>query len=242
DLADSIVEIVAERAARHRFLQVLVRRADDAYVDRNLRAAADALERALLQETQQLGLQRQRHVADLVEEQRTAVRDLDLAGRLLDRARERALLEAEQLGFEQRLRDRGAVDRDEGLRCPRAQRVNRAREDFFARAALALQQRRRIRRRDLLDRSADLEHGVARGADHAGELRRTESGNEAPILGLERMDLISALNDELKRVDVDGLLVEVIRAQADGLQGVRLVAVPGDHVDLRERCERQDVA
>ena len=60
-------------------LQVLVGRADDAHVDRDLLAAADALDHAVLQEAQQLRLQRQRHVADLVEEQRAAVGDLDLA-------------------------------------------------------------------------------------------------------------------------------------------------------------------
>ena len=55
-------------------LQVLVGGAHDAHVDRNFLAPADALDDAVLQEAQQLGLQRQRHVADLVEEQRAAAR------------------------------------------------------------------------------------------------------------------------------------------------------------------------
>ena len=46
-------------------------------------APADALDHALLQEAQQLGLQRDRQIADLVEQQRAAVRGLDLAERLL---------------------------------------------------------------------------------------------------------------------------------------------------------------
>ncbi len=78
-------------------------------------AAADALDHALLQEAQQLGLQRQRHVADLVEKQRAAVGELELAGRLPHRAGEGALLVAEQLALEQRFRDGRAVDRDERL-------------------------------------------------------------------------------------------------------------------------------
>src|SRR5690606_23138635 len=98
----------------------------------------------------QLRLQRERHVADLVEEQGAAVGDLDLAGRLAHGARERALLEAEQLRLEQRLRDRGAVDRNERLLRARAQVVDRAREELLAGAALAEQQRRRAGRRDLL--------------------------------------------------------------------------------------------
>ena len=80
-------------------------RADDAHVDRDLLAAADALDHALLQEAQQLGLQRHRQVADLVEEERAAVGRLDLAQGLLGRAGERALLVAEQFALEQVLRE-----------------------------------------------------------------------------------------------------------------------------------------
>ena len=182
-----------------------------------------------------------RHVADLVEEQRAAVGDFDLARRLLHGARERALLEAEQLRLEQRVRDRRAVDRDERLARARAQRVNRARQDFLARAAFALQQRRRVGRRHLLDRPADLQHRVAR-RDDAVERRRAERFRELPILGLERVHLIRALHDQLQRVDVDGLLIEVVGAEADRLHGVALVAVPRDDDDLRERRELQDLA
>ena len=41
--------------------------------------AADALEALLFERAQDLGLQRQRQIADLVEEQRAAVRQLELA-------------------------------------------------------------------------------------------------------------------------------------------------------------------
>ena len=119
-----------------------------------------------------------------------------------------------------------------------AQRVNGARQDFLAGAALALQQRRRVGRRHLLDGSADLEHRVAR-RDDAVERRRGERFRELPILGLERVHLIRALHDQLQRVDVDGLLIEVVGAEADRLHGVALVAVPRDDDDLRERRELQ---
>ena len=56
-----------------------------------------------------------RHVADLVEEQRAALRGLEQAAAVGDRAGERALLVAEQLGLEQALGDRAAVDRHERL-------------------------------------------------------------------------------------------------------------------------------
>ncbi len=54
-------------------------RAHDAHVHRDLFPPADALEHALLQEAQELGLQGQREIADLVEEERAAVREFDLA-------------------------------------------------------------------------------------------------------------------------------------------------------------------
>ena len=57
----------------HRFFEVAVGRRDDPHVDADVARAADALERLLLEEAQQLGLQRRRHLADLVEEHRAAV-------------------------------------------------------------------------------------------------------------------------------------------------------------------------
>src|SRR5581483_9511606 len=97
----------------------------------------DPLDHALLQEAQELRLQRDRQVADLVEEQRAAARRLDLAERLLHRAGERAPFVAEELALEQRLGDRRAVDRDEAAAVPRRQPVERAREQLLAGARLA---------------------------------------------------------------------------------------------------------
>ena len=69
--------------------------------------------RALLERAEHLGLRVEAHVADLVEEERAAVGLLELADALLRRARERALLVAEQLALDELGRDRGAVDLDE---------------------------------------------------------------------------------------------------------------------------------
>ena len=66
---------------------------------------AERLELALLQHAQQLGLQRRRDLADLVEEDRAAVGQREAALLVGRRAGERALVVAEQLGLEQRLGD-----------------------------------------------------------------------------------------------------------------------------------------
>ena len=54
-------------------------------------------------------------LADLVEEERAAVGQLELPELARVRAGEGALLVAEQLGLDQGVGDRGAVDRHEGL-------------------------------------------------------------------------------------------------------------------------------
>ena len=77
---EPVVEVGAEAAAVHLALEVAVGGGDDAHVDACARSRADALDLALLQRAQQLRLQRERQLADLVEEQRAAVGDLELAG------------------------------------------------------------------------------------------------------------------------------------------------------------------
>jgi hypothetical protein len=105
-----------------------VRGADDAHIDRDLLTPADALDGALLQEAQQLGLQRKRQVADFVEHQGAAAGGLDLAERLLGGTGEGAFLVAEQLAFEQVLGNGGAIDGHELARLARRCLVQAARQ------------------------------------------------------------------------------------------------------------------
>ncbi len=56
-----------------------MRRRENAHVRATLLAAADTLEDALLEHAQQLHLHVDAHVADLVEEQRAAVGELETA-------------------------------------------------------------------------------------------------------------------------------------------------------------------
>ena len=83
--------------------------------------AADALERAVLQHAQELGLQRRIEIADLVEEQRALAGGLEAAGAPRGRAGERAALVAEELALDQRRRQRGQVDGHERLGRARAE-------------------------------------------------------------------------------------------------------------------------
>ena len=65
---------------------------------------------------------------------------------------------AEQLALEQRLRDRRAVDGDEGLAAARRLRVDRARQHLLAGAALARQQHRRLEAGGALHHLEHLDH------------------------------------------------------------------------------------
>ena len=65
------------------FFEVPVGRRNDADVHADVRRAADAPERLLFEKPEQLGLQRRRHLADLVEEDRALVGLLEQPALLL---------------------------------------------------------------------------------------------------------------------------------------------------------------
>ena len=145
---EAVVEILAEAAGGDFLAQAAVGGREHAHIERDRRAAAEALDFALLQDAQQLRLQRQRHLGDFIEQQRAALRLLELAGMRGVRAGEGAALVAEQHGFEHVLGNRGAVDGDEGLRGARRAAMDEAREHFLAGAGLADDQHRAVAGRD----------------------------------------------------------------------------------------------
>src|SRR5436190_1350415 len=126
-------------------------RGEDAHVDLAGLGVADAIECSLLQDAQDLHLKGGSHVADLVEEERAEVGSLEQARLVGDRARERTALVTEQLGVEQVVVERRAVRHDEPVLAPRRVIVNRARDELLARSVLALDQHRRIARRDTVE-------------------------------------------------------------------------------------------
>ena len=84
---------------------------------------------------------------------------------------------AEQLAFEQRLRQRPAVERDERGVAPRAVLVDRQRRKTLAGAGLALDQHRHVGGRQV----ADLLHDPGDRARPAGEGRDTQVLVEPPL-------------------------------------------------------------
>src|SRR5688572_15716825 len=76
---EPIVKIAAEQAFRNRSLQISIRGGDNADIGADLFATADPFELLALEDAKNLRLGQSRHVADLVEEQRTALALFELA-------------------------------------------------------------------------------------------------------------------------------------------------------------------
>src|ERR1043166_4836594 len=77
DHIEPVIQILAELSCAYELHQVAVRSGDYPNIHANGFRAADALELALLQDAQQLGLDVQRQVAYFIQEQRSPVRSGD---------------------------------------------------------------------------------------------------------------------------------------------------------------------
>src|SRR5262249_46402717 len=117
--------------------EVAVRRGDDADVDGDGLGASDSLERALLEDAQQLDLDVHGQVPDLVEEQGAGVGELEAPEPAPLGPRESALLAAEGLALQDPLRERAAVERHERPLGAGAARVDGPGHQLLARARLA---------------------------------------------------------------------------------------------------------
>ena len=158
--AEAVVEVFAEGLVVDGLEQVAVGGGDDPDVDRQRRAAADALDLALLEDAEELGLGLQGEIADLVQEEAPAVGQLEAADPPGEGAGEGALLVAEQLALDQSRGQGGAVELDQRLGRAAAVGVDRPRDQLLAGPRLAGDEHGGVGRRH----PADLvEHGEQRG-------------------------------------------------------------------------------
>src|SRR5260370_743850 len=115
DDVETVIEVVAESAARDLGLEVLVSRGHDAHIDRDGLLPADLLKCLLLQNAQHFRLRAHAHVADFIEKESSPVGQLEFSFPLIDRAGERALAIAKELRLDELFRNGGAVDVAEAL-------------------------------------------------------------------------------------------------------------------------------
>src|SRR5262249_12060951 len=158
--------------------------------------------------------------------------ELETAGPRGDRARERALLVAEELGLGQALGERRGIDGDERALSPQAPVVDGVGDELLAGPALPDDQDRRVRRGDPVDLREETAHGSAR-ADQARQPPRFDRGFlQLPVLEQEPAALQGAGQDQAKLGRIHGLLEEVERPCGDRPQG-RLAILLSRHDDDR---------
>src|SRR6185503_2193641 len=131
---ETIKQIVAKFAFGNSLLRWTIRSGEQTNVNFDLFATPESSDGALFNPSQQLCLQYRGHLADFVEQQRACVSEFKTSLATRSRAGERAFFVAEEFRFHQRLGDCGTVDCDEWFVESRAHLVNRARDEFLARA------------------------------------------------------------------------------------------------------------
>ena len=97
DHVEAVEQVLTEFTRMHQGFQVLVGGRDDAHIHLDRRMPAHTVELAVSQHAQQASLGIGRHVADLIEEQRAAVRLFKASATQVGCPGERAFFMAEQL-------------------------------------------------------------------------------------------------------------------------------------------------
>ena len=193
--------------------------------------SADPLESPFFQRAEDLGLKRQRQLADLVEKQRAAMRELEFPGLAIGRAGERAFLVAKELGLEQVLRNRGTVDGDKRPFRTRAEHVQRPRKQFLARPAFAFEQHRRIGRRRAVERERDLLEFRILADDLGRTTARRQLLLQQHVFHREPPQRERTLHHQEQMIGIDRLGEKVERTLLHRRHGILDAAVRGHHDD-----------
>src|SRR5215204_1081343 len=214
-----VIQVFAQLAGADRVRRIDIRRRDDAHVHGLFLAPAETAEAALLEHAQQLHLGRRLHLGDFVEEQRSAMRQLEDPGAPIVRAGERAFLVAEDFALEQRLGNRRAVDRDERERGARTELVDRLGHELLAGTRLAPDQHRRARRGRLFDDAVNAADARAVADDPAEASLLAQLPPQLLHLAQRLLPLDRLLQKDPQSRGVDGFAQVIVRALLDRLDG-----------------------
>src|SRR5689334_4388990 len=139
---EPIVQVRAKRAGFDPMLEITVRGGDQPDIGPKRRGAAHPLVLPFLEYAEELRLDRGSEIADLVEEERAARRELEATALETIRAGEGPPLVSEELGLRQCLWQGGAVDRHERTVGASARMVDGTRDQLLPGPALAGEQDR----------------------------------------------------------------------------------------------------
>src|SRR4030095_1207092 len=131
--------------------EVSVRRRQHSDIDDNRLVSPHTFELSLLKHAQHGDLRSLGQLADFIQKDGPAVGRLESTEASLQRSGKRALLVAEQLRRNQRLRNRGAVDANERTTRSPGAIVDRTGDELFTHSGLTLDQNRRVARRYFRD-------------------------------------------------------------------------------------------
>ena len=141
---DAVEQVFAERRPGHHFRQVPVGGGNEAYVDRYFPVASQACDLTVLEDCQQFGLQADRQVAYLVQEQGAAAGGFEFTGTAFAGIGKGAFLMPEQLAFKQRLTDGTHIHVDHFPSAAQGETVYFSGQHFFACPVLACDQDIRV--------------------------------------------------------------------------------------------------
>jgi hypothetical protein len=189
---------------------------------------ANALELPLLQDAEQLRLQRHAHRAHFIEEERAAVRLLDAPLARADSSRECSPHVSEELCFEQRLGDRTAVDRDEPLRAPGAVVVDRARHHLLPCAGFTRHEDRAGGRGDRFEQLEEVAHCAAAPDDSFEPIALLELRTKVRVFRLESPLFERRVQRVHQLFELERLGDEIRGASLDDAHGVAHGAVARD--------------
>src|SRR5688572_5653048 len=236
DDAEAIVEILAELALGHPLLKIGVGGGQHADVHGQRPRLANRQNLSLFEEAQQLRLHVERHVTDLVEEQRAADRRSDEAWLIGHGAGEAAAPVPEQLAAGEVARHRRAVEREERGGASRRSRVDRARDEVLARAALAGDEHRQRLPLHALNLIGHAGHGGA-GADESRQQRLERALAPLLLAGLGRPFAEAAQLEALAGHGGQQAELTSLRFGGLGLAGCNTEARPVRR--LVERCNQE---
>ena len=234
DHVQPVIEILPEASGSDFVFQPLIGRREHPHIHRHRAGRPDPGHHAFLEDPEDLGLGREGHVADLVEEQGSPVGQLELPGPIGKGPGEASFHMAEELALDQLRGNRGAVHFDEGLFPAGRVLVQGAGDQLLAGAVLAPDQHPGVGRADPPD---ELTHPLERRALPDHRVADIEHPLQLAILHRERGMLEGIPQGDQELVGVEGLLEEVECAPAGRLDRGRDGAVARDHHHGRRRIQ-----
>ncbi len=153
-----MIEVGAKAPFHHLLAQIAVGGRQHPHIDPQAAVITDTLNIAILQDAQQLRLQRQRQLADFVEEQRAVIGHLKFAAAVADSPGKRPFHVTEQLALRHALRQRRAVEVHQRVSRTRRSLMHRLRHQLLTGPRFAADQHVQIRGGDNLDLFFQLQH------------------------------------------------------------------------------------